>query len=94
MVSDFRVSGKTKRPPCCDFSCCGNKFGRIEKSFLSKGKKLYPKHHQNRIVKTRRYAKHVERQLIKKEIENQLIEELESMLEDIKEWNEFWEDCE
>lgn len=72
MITNFRVSNKTAAPRCCDFSCCGNKFGRIEHSFIqtSTGRRYYPHVHTsiNRIKKTRRYAKHVERQIVKKMI--------------------------
>ncbi len=93
MITDFQASQKTAIPRC-GFACCGNKFGRIEKSFLHKGKRLYPKHHHgNRLARVRRYAKHVERQLVQVEIKQQLQEEYETMLDAIQEWNEFWADC-
>lgn len=77
-LTDFRVSRKTKRPGCCDFDCCGNHFGRIEKSRHARV------HGQvNRIVKTRRYAKRVERRLTKEEIRVQLNE----TLQDIEDFN-------
>lgn len=65
MISDFKVSAKTKHPACCHWGCCGNKFGRIEKR--SSGR-----HKDNRMVKTRRYAKHVEKQKVMKEIREEL----------------------
>lgn len=71
MITNFQLSHKTKRPDCCDFECCGNKFGRIERSVHA-----HVHGSVNRIVKTRRYAKHVERQLVQKEITNQLVEVL------------------
>jgi hypothetical protein len=67
MLTNFQICSKTKRPAVCDFSCCGNKFGRIERA-------QYCKNHSgiNRIKRTRRYAKHVERQMIRNEIKSQL----------------------
>lgn len=66
-ITNFQLSAKTKRPPCCDFCCCGNKFGRIERS-----KYCHVHSGINRIKRTRRYVKHVERQLIQREIAEQL----------------------
>jgi len=89
MITNFQLSAKTKKPAVCGFSCCGNKFGRIERS------KYCKVHHGiNRIKRSRRYVKHVERQLIKQEIQEQLQEELDDFIQAIKEWNEFWSDCE
>jgi hypothetical protein len=69
MLTDFRLSSKTKPPACCAFYCCGNKFGRIEKS-------QYCKVHSgiNRIKRSRRYVKHVEKQLVRKQILAELSE--------------------
>lgn len=65
MLTDFRVSVKTKRPGCCDWFCCGNKFGRIEKRGHYRKDNL-------RMKKTRRYAKHVEKFLWKKEVKEEM----------------------
>jgi hypothetical protein len=71
-ITDFQLSAKTKRPTCCNFCCCGNKFGRIERS------KYCKVHHGiNRIKRSRRYVKHVERQLIQQEIREQILEAIE-----------------
>jgi hypothetical protein len=64
LLTNFQISNKTKRPACCDFDCCGNHFGRIERR--SRQSRIHSK--VNRIKLTRRYAKHVENQLVRKEI--------------------------
>lgn len=66
-ITNFQLSDKTKRPACCDFYCCGNKFGRIERS-----KYCHVHSGINRIKRSRRYVKHVERQLVQREIVEQL----------------------
>lgn len=78
MNMTFQISHKTKSPACCGFDCCGNKFGRIERS-------KYAKYHGriSRMKLTRRYAKHVEKRIIQKEIAEQLHEEIL----DIEEFN-------
>lgn len=60
MVNKFRASKKTRIPVCCSFDCCGNKFGRIERS-------KYTKVHSgiNRIKRTRRYAKRAEKHQVR-----------------------------
>ena len=68
MLTDFRVSIKTKPPACCSFDCCGNKFGRIESHGHAHPKSI------NRIKLSRRYAKRVERQLVRRLILAELIE--------------------
>ena len=89
MITDFRVSYKTNAPQICSFDCCGNHFGRIERS-------TYMRCHRqvNRIIQTRRYAKRVERRLVQLEIQQQLQDEYDDIQEAIREWNAFWADCE
>lgn len=55
---NLNASAKTKAPACCNLSCCGNHFGRIDK--------------RNPIKKTRRYAKRAEKNLIRKFIRQEL----------------------
>jgi len=66
MITDFRISKKTRRPGCCNFDCCGNHFGRIERSAHANVRNV------NRIIKSRRYVKHVERQMVRKFILSEL----------------------
>jgi len=65
---DYRLSNKTKHPACCNWGCCGNNFGRVEKSFKKDGRIYYPKHRMNKMRKMRRYVKRVERMMVNKEI--------------------------
>lgn len=84
-ITNFQLSDKTKRPPCCDFCCCGNKFGRIERS------KYCKVHHGiNRIKRSRRYVKHVERQLIEREIQAQLKDDRDYWEDEMRELKEFF----
>jgi hypothetical protein len=64
MITNFKGNKKTKSPSCCNLACCGNKFGRIG------GDSHY--HGENRIIKTRRYAKRAERNIIRNDILAQL----------------------
>ena len=68
-LTNFRASSKTC-PPWCSFDCCGCRFGRIER------RSMYVRVHSgiNRIIRARRYAKHVERQKIQQEIREALID--------------------
>ncbi len=75
MITDFRVSVKTRPSSFCGLACCGNKFGRVYKSRDAHIRKV------NRMVKMRRYAKHVENQRIRRDILSQLHEELEDVWE-------------
>lgn len=80
MITNFKVSSKTKHPKCCHWACCGSKFGRIERSqYASRAHGQY-----NRIVRARRYAKHVERQLVRREIAAQLQEEFDDVMDFIE----------
>lgn len=73
MIIDYKVSAKTKHPACCHWGCCGNKFGRIEKGWKDSTNRIhYPKHKTNRMERTRRYAKRVERMVWKREVRNEL----------------------
>lgn len=69
MITNFKSNQKTKQPRCCAYHCCGNHFGRIERS-------IYAKVHssENRIKPTRRYAKRAERNSIRKLICDELVE--------------------
>lgn len=49
-----------------------------------------PAHKGNRIVKARRYAKHVERQLVRREIAAQLQEEIDQYIEDMEMLEEYF----
>lgn len=87
MITDFRISIKTKAPQCCALDCCGNKFGRIERSTWIRC------HNQvNRIIKTRRYAKHVMKRMNQMEILQQLQDEHDDIVEAEREWELFWSD--
>jgi len=66
MITDFKVSKKTKPPACCSFGCCGNKFGLIGRS----NERVHTS--VNRIKLTRRYAKRAERNIIRKFITSEL----------------------
>lgn len=68
-MKDFQYSVKTKSPAICSFDCCGSKFGRIEARGHDKDRR---NHRENRIIRARRYAKHVIRQLVRKEIMEEL----------------------
>jgi len=88
MLKILQLSHKTY-VPFCGLECCGNKFGRIERSCHANTHGRI-----NRMKRARRYAKHVERQLIKKEIASQLHEEYLEIMEFIEEMQELFADME
>lgn len=56
---------------------------------------MYCKVHRgiNRIKRSRRYVKHVERQLVRAEIKAQLQEELDDFMDFVNEWDDLMSDC-
>ena len=90
MISNFRASRKTRHPGCCHWSCCGNGFGRIDRRSGSRV------HGINRMKQTRRYAKKVEKQIVKKEIQRAIMEDsldLPYFGDSEVEWNYHDYDC-
>lgn len=69
MITNFQISAKTRRPACCDWWCCGNMFGRIERSQYA-----HIHGNVNRVKLSRRYVKHVEKQIVRREIALELLE--------------------
>jgi hypothetical protein len=75
MIVNYLATPKT-RAPFCGLRCCGNAFGRCERSmYRHKSGKM------NHKLQMRRYAKHVERNIIRKEIEAQ-IQEIQEITND------------
>ena len=76
MIVNYRASTKT-RAPFCGLSCCGNHFGRCDRSCFRHDSRM------NRKILMRRYAKRAERILIQHEIKNQLIEDYFFFVNDV-----------
>lgn len=70
MIVNYYASPKT-RAPFCGLSCCGNNFGRCERSCYRHKSGI-----TNHMTRMRRYAKRAERILIRREI-NEYFTELE-----------------
>lgn len=78
MITNFNASPKTKHPACCSFACCGNKFGRIDRSSYSRRRKSV-----TRIVKTRRYAKHADKMAWKRDVMEQILDTVTDIDNDV-----------
>ncbi len=69
MIVNYYATPKT-RAPFCGLRCCGNSFGRCERSMYRHKSGIV-----NHKLRMRRYAKHADRNLVCKEIEQQIIED-------------------
>lgn len=66
MITDYRVSGKTKAPACCNIDCCGTKFGRAHIHHALRPQSASPKR------KMRRYARHADKRVWRAEVEMEM----------------------
>lgn len=62
MIVNYRASTKT-RAPFCGLTCCGNHFGRCDRSCFRHDSRM------NRKILMRRYAKHADSMLVRREIQ-------------------------
>ena len=65
-ITNYRACGKTKAPAACSIDCCGTKFGRAHIHHALRPQSSSPKR------KMRRYARHADKRLIRREVEMEL----------------------